>query len=277
MSDAARVLVDGRAETKIDALDRGLAYGDGLFETVQVVGGRALLWPRHLARLTDGCARLALPAPDAAVLAGEVERVSAGLARAVVRITLTRGCGPRGYAPPREMAPTRIVAAFAAPPPQADWYRHGIRVRFCELRLAEQPRLAGLKHLNRLEQVLARAEWDDPAIAEGLLRDAGERVISATAANLFVVSAGVLTTPALTRCGVAGVARAELLSLRPDCQVRDLSMNDVMNADELFLTSSVRGVLPVTALEQRRWPVGAVARALQAHWVGLGFAPEDEA
>lgn len=277
MNGAARVLVDGRAATNIDALDRGLAYGDGLFETVLVVGGQAPLWPRHLARLAEGCARLALPSPDAVALEQEIARAAAGLARAVVRITLTRGCGPRGYAPPRDVAPTRLVAAFAAPPPPADWYRRGIRVRFCELRLAEQPRLAGLKHLNRLEQVLARAEWDDPAIAEGLLRDAGERVISATAANLFVVIDGALATPALTRCGVAGVARAELLSRHPDCQVRDLSMNDVMNADELFLTSSVRGIVPVTALADRRWPVGAVARALQAHWAGLGFAPEDTA
>jgi 4-amino-4-deoxychorismate lyase len=191
---------------------------------------------------------------------------AADLARAAVRITLTRGGGPRGYAPPPAVAATRIVAAFAAPVAAAHGQRHGIRVRLCSTRLAMQPRLAGIKHLNRLEQVLARAEWDDPAIGEGLLLDAEGRLVCATAANLFLVREGRLLTPALDLCGVAGVARAEVLAQRRDGLIRELELDDLMHADEVFLTSSLRGVVPVTQLDGRTWPVGPATRALQAHW-----------
>jgi len=264
------ILVNGVAGGSIAADDRGLSYGDGLFETVLVVDGRAPLWSRHMARLAEGCARLLLPEPDAEQLARETARAGADLARAVVRITLTRGAGPRGYAIPDSAHATRIVAAAPAPKTSADWYHRGIRVRECVLRLSEQPLLAGIKHLNRLEQVLARAEWTDADVVEGILRDFGARVIGATAANLFAVIGGRLVTPALDRCGVAGVARAEVLARR-ECEVRDLTMEELMQADEVFLTNSVRGILPVTALDERRWPIGDVARALQAHWRALGL------
>jgi len=265
------ILVNGALGGSIAADDRGLSYGDGLFETVLLVNDRAPLWSRHMARLAEGCARLLLPAPDVEQLARETAQAGAGLARVVVRITLTRGAGPRGYAMPDPARTTRIVAASPAPMTPPDWYYSGVRVRLCALRLGQQPRLAGIKHLNRLEQVLARAEWNAADIAEGILCDAGARVIGATAANLFAVIGGRLLTPALDRCGVAGVARAEVLAHRPDCAVRDLTMTELMQADEVFLTNSVRGILPVTALDDRRWPIGPVARALQAHWRALGL------
>jgi len=264
------ILVNGVAGS-IAADDRGLLYGDGLFETVLFVGGRAPLWPRHMARLNAGCARLLLSPPDIDLLARETAHASAGHARAVVRITLTRGAGPRGYAIPGMMQPTRVVAASPAPSVAPDWYHSGIRVRLCALRLSEQPVLAGIKHLNRLEQVLACAEWNDARIAEGILCDGAGRVIGATAANLFAVIDGRLVTPALERCGIAGVARAEVLAQRPDCEVQDLTMAELMQADEVFLSNSVRGIVPVTALDDWRWPVGEVTRALQAHWRALGL------
>jgi len=264
------ILVNGAASGAIAADDRGLSYGDGLFETVLFVGGRAPLWPRHMARLAEGCARLLLPAPDSDLLAREAAQVCADSARAVVRITLTRGAGPRGYAMPVPPRTTRIVAASPAPTTPPDWYHLGVRVRICSLRLSEQPRLAGIKHLNRLEQVLARAEWNDAEIAEGILCDVAGRVIGATAANLFAVIGGRLVTAQLDRCGVAGVARAEVLAQR-ECEVRDVTMEELMQADEVFLTNSVRGILPVTALDDRCWLIGDVARALQAHWRVLGL------
>lgn len=266
-----RVLVDGQAHDRLSVLDRGLAYGDGLFETIRFVGAVAPLWARHMQRLGEGCRRLRLPMPDAQALLAEARAASSDMAHAVVRVTLTRGSGARGYAPPALPSPTRIVAAFEPPPRDEAAQSGGIRVRLCELRLAPQPQLAGLKHLNRLEQVLARAEWDDPAIHEGLLCDADGLAVCATAANLFAVRDGTLATPALDRCGVAGVARAEVLAFRPLAEVRPIPLAELRRADELFLSSSVRGILPVRELDGTVFEVGPVTRALQAHWRALGF------
>lgn len=267
----ARVLVNGLAEDHVSALDRGLAYGDGLFETIRAINGMAPLWARHMPRLCDGCGRLGLPPPDAGVLSREFARVVDGIPDAVVKITLTRGRGERGYAPPESIDVTRVVAAFPTPLWPPDWYRDGIRVRCCALRLASQPRLAGVKHLNRLEQVLARGEWSDADVVEGLLFDQADNLVSATAANVFVGIDDVLLTPPVDICGVAGVLRGALLEALPDTRVRAMTKEELMRADEIFLTSSVRGVLPVRALDGRVLHAGGHARAAQAHWRALGF------
>ncbi|MBD8898226.1 aminodeoxychorismate lyase [Rhodanobacter sp. DHG33] len=268
------MLVDGQPQGRVDALDRGLLYGDGLFETIRFVDGMAPLWPRHMQRLAESCERLRLPAPDAGLLWREAQSTVQGLADAVLRITLTRGVGARGYAMPGAPHVTRIVAAFAMPEVATAAYRDGVRLHLCETRLAEQPLLAGIKHLNRLEQVLARAEWNDPAIAEGVVCDLHGHAISATAANLFAVIDGVPVTPRVNRCGVAGVLRAELLAVMPQAQVRDLLLTECLAAGELFLSSSVRGILPVQAVGDRVFTPGPVARAMQVHWRGLGFTRE---
>ncbi|NID06099.1 aminodeoxychorismate lyase [Luteibacter jiangsuensis] len=264
-----RTSVDFLDADRVSVSDRGFTYGDGLFETVRVVHGRAPLWPRHAARLASGCGRLRIPPPDMAAVLGEVLRLSAGLDDAVARITLTRGAGARGYAPPPAPRPTLVVTVSPLTlDPSAG--REGVAVRLCATRLAVQPLLAGMKHLNRLEQVMARGEWDDPAIAEGLMLDADGHLVSATAANLFVVFDGRLATPHVDRCGVAGVARAEVMAVRDVEQVR-LNLGRLMAADEVFLTSAVRGILPVRVFATRSWQPGPVIRALQAHWRDIGL------
>ncbi|MGH8040486.1 MAG: aminodeoxychorismate lyase [Rudaea sp.] len=267
-------LVDGVVTDRIDAQDRGLLYGDGVFETIAFVAGCAPLWPRHMARLRDACARLRLQCLDESVLAGECAQVLGARARGVVRITLTRGSGERGYAPALDARTRRIVAAFAAVPAPADWYARGIRVRFCATRLAQQPALAGIKHLNRLEQVLARAEWNDAGIAEGLMFDFSENLVCATAANLFAVIGERLLTPPVDTCGVAGVARAEVLARRPDCVVAPIRREDLRRADEVFLTSSVRGIVPVASTPEAEYLPGVQTRDLQRAWRTLGLQPE---
>lgn len=180
------------------------------------------------------------------------------LLRVALKLVLTRGIGGRGYAPPRDAEPTIAWTLHHAPTP----VRGGIAVRWCDLRLAQQPALAGFKHLNRLENVLARGEWDDPALAEGLLRDTDGHVIGATAANLFAVRDGTLFTPRLHRCGIAGVTRAWVMT-RETVVEADLATDDIESADELFLTSSLRGILPVARLGGREWTVGPMIRRLQ--------------
>ncbi len=271
---SARVWVNGEPADQVSAQDRGLAYGDGLFESIRVLAGSAPLWLRHMQRLCESCVRLRLPRPDPAQLWDEVQRVTHDMPQSVVRITLTRGVGTRGYAPPVSPQPTRVVAAFAPPPLMSKVYQEGLRLRVCDTRLGDQPLLAGIKHLNRLEQVLARAEWSDPAIGEGLMCDGHGKVISATMANLFAVIDGVLLTPALDRCGVAGVARSEVLASQPRTRVTELTLETLLGASEIFLSSSVRGIVPVKSLGEHAFAPGNTTRQLQQHWRNLGFLME---
>jgi 4-amino-4-deoxychorismate lyase len=276
----ARMLIDGvPARGVVSALDRGLAYGDGLFESIRLVGVVAPLWstPHAAAQrrgLSNACG-CRLPDNERNCGAKPCE-ATRGICRnrwCVSRVT--RGMGERGYVlPAASPQPMRVVAAFAPPQVMDSAYAQGVRMRVCAIRLAEQPLLAGMKHLNRLEQVLARAEWDDPAIAEGVLRDSHGRVISATMANLFAVIDGELRTPALDRCGIAGVARAEVLAACPQTQVGQIGMKVLLEAEEIFLTSSVRGILPVQSLGDRNYAPGTITRKLQQHWQNLGFSME---
>lgn len=268
---AVRMLIDGVAADHVPALDRGLAYGDGLFESIRLVDAVAPLWSRHMRRLVESCERLRIPVPDTLQLWSEVLEVTRDMPHSVVRVTVTRGIGERGYALPAAPQPMRVVAAFAPPQVADSAYVQGVRMRVCDIRLAEQPLLAGMKHLNRLEQVLARAEWSDPAIAEGVLCDSHGKVISATMANLFAVVDGTLLTPALNRCGVAGVARAEVLAAYPQTQVGALTLDALLGASEVFLSSSVRGILPVRSLDKQDYPVGETTHQLQQHWRDLGL------
>jgi 4-amino-4-deoxychorismate lyase len=231
-----------------------------------VRGGRALNWAWHLRRLAADCERLKLACPEESVLRQEVARVAGG--DAIVKVLVTRGAGGRGYAIPENAAATRTVAAF--PPAQYDpaLARDGVRVRRCALVLSEQPRLAGVKTLNRLENVLARSEWNDPAVSEGLLADAAGRVIEGTMSNLFVARAGVVTTPDLARSGVVGAQRERVRELLAgagfQCRVADVTWEDVERSDEVFLTNSLIGAWPVTRMDGRAWPVGQVTRRVQA-------------
>jgi 4-amino-4-deoxychorismate lyase len=258
--------IDGCPATLLSVRDRGLAYGDGLFETIAVSRGAPCLLDRHLARLAEGCARLSVPL-DLMLVRAELLAFSNELGDGVAKLIVTRGDGLRGYAPPQSQMPRRILQGSPKPSYPAANAEQGVRVFACMTRLAEQPRLAGLKHLNRLEQVLARGEWHDAEHAEGLMRDTSGRVVEGVYSNLFLVKNGGLLTPELSRCGVAGVMRAELLaqaeSLGLDCEVRDISYDELLTADEVFLCNSLYGVWPVRALQGHDWPVGPLTRKLQ--------------
>lgn len=244
----------------LDAGDRGLAYGDGLFETMRVANGRLPWWPAHRARLQRGAAALGIALPDSAWLDGELARFAATAgADAVLKLVLTRGTGGRGYAPPTDAEPTLALSLHPAPSSVDE----PLVMRWCALRMAIQPALAGLKHLNRLEQVLARAEWRDPGIHEGLLLDARGRVACATAANVFALVDGRWLTPRVDECGVAGVARAWVLANAPGAAEADLVPADLEAAEAVFLCNAVRGILPVGRLGERRWPPHAGLEALR--------------
>jgi 4-amino-4-deoxychorismate lyase len=233
---------------------------------MHVRAGRPLNWRWHRARLEADCRALRLALPDESLLLREIAAVAP--ADAVVKLTLTRGASTRGYAIPETSQPTRIVAPFPAPAYPAANAQEGVAVRRCELVLSEQPRLAGAKTLNRLENVLARSEWLDPAIAEGLLGDAAGRVIEGTMGNLFIARGGRLATPRLDRCGVVGAQRERVRELAGRagiaCEEGEIRWEELAGADEMFLTNSLIGVWPVARMGERRWAPGPVTRRVQA-------------
>ena len=263
-----RLIWSGRTPcTIVPADDRGLAYGDGLFETVRVTAGKPVLGDWHLARLELGCERLGLPWQDfwPQALHDFCRERGDGIAKLLV----TRGSGGRGYQPPAEPEPLTVLSWHALPTWPARAIEDGVRVRDAALRLGEQPMLAGLKHLNRLEQVLLRAELArHPDCHEAVVRDARGYVIEAVSANLFFVSDGILHTPSLARCGVAGVLREALLDACANLgllvQVGDWTRDSVFEADEVFLASSVIGIWPVRQWDDRTWRPGPITRQCQA-------------
>lgn len=258
--------VDGLPVDDLPLKDRGLAYGDGLFETIAVTAGQPILLERHLQRLGDGGTRLGI-ALDLRLIRAEILAYAGGLDNGVLKLIVTRGDSLRGYAAVVGAQPRRILQGSPPAAYPASHGKDGIRLFPCTTRLAEQPLLAGLKHLNRLEQVLARAEWHDSEHAEGLMLDVSGRVIEGVFSNLFLVCGGVLLTADLRRCGVAGVMRAELLAqaeqLGLEVGVTDISLEQLRQADEIFLCNSVYGVWPVRAFADLSWPVGPLTRKLQ--------------
>lgn len=250
-----RVLVNGQASERIDPRDRGLQYGDGLFETIAVVDGRPRFIDWHFERLADGARRLGFPSPDVGRFRSEIAE-SSEASREVVKLILTRGMGERGYRPPREPRPTRIVATSAWPDWPASSWTAGVKLGWCRTRCGRNKALAGIKHLNRLEQVLARREWDDGALDEGLMLDDGDHVISATQANLFARIDGRWVTPALDECGVAGVMRRAFRHWLEDrgepALERAVAREDLDAASALVLTNALIGAWPVRELDSRQ-------------------------
>jgi 4-amino-4-deoxychorismate lyase len=264
------ILVNGQPGDTLPVQDRGLAYGDGLFETLAVRDGQPLHWDRHMARLAEGCARLDLPAPDTALWLAEAHRVLAGGRFGALKLLLTRGSGPRGYRAPSRPEPTRIVMGFETSGPPAAWSEAGVDVCLCRTRLGRNPTLAGIKHLNRLEQVLGRSEWQDE-FQEGIMLDTEDHVVEGTMSNLFLIRDDTtLVTPLLDQCGVAGVTRARVLdaarALGITCRESRLTVADLFQSRGLFLTNTLIGLWPVRRLDGREIPrhdlVARLRRAL---------------
>jgi 4-amino-4-deoxychorismate lyase len=264
--------VDGQPATALSLLDRGLHYGDGVFETISCRDGRLRFADLHWQRLQRGCERLGIPAPDPAVLQREAVRACTAQA-GIVKVIVTRGAGGRGYAPPAQPAPTRIVLQYPWPADPAEFWTQGVKVGWSEVQLAHQPALAGIKHLNRLEQVLARAALVGTDDVEALMCDADQRVICGTMSNVFIVDGQRLRTPQLDRAGIAGVMREvlrrECAALGLGFEETDLGRTEFITAAEVFLTNARIGVWPVRRLGGVPLGVGAVTRRVQAHLARL--------
>lgn len=254
-------LVNGQAAELLSLNDRAIQFGDGVFRTIRLEQGRLVFWARHYRKLAADCAALGIEAPAERTLLDEARSLIAhsGMRDATIKLIVSRGESQRGYAAPAECRPTRIVQISPLPAYPERLYREGARVRLCETRASWQPMLAGVKHLNRLENVLARREWSDPSILEGLLLDRDGFVLEGVMSNVIVLRDGVLQTPQLDGGGVAGVLRevaldaARQLGWRVDaCR---LSLDDLRAAERVWISNSLMGLMPVAALDAHGWRV----------------------
>ncbi len=250
-----RVWINGQMSTHISVLDRGLTYGHGVFETLRLQRGKIILLDFHKARLQRGLFVLGIDL-SLDLLFSELEQCilsDAHLQEGIVKITITAGEGGRGYRWPSPLQPTRVIAWF---PHDADHWAQletqGMTVLLSDWCLAHQPQLAGIKHLNRLDQVMARRAVDLYHCDEGLLLDEHQHVIEGTSTNLFIYAKGAWITPRLNLCGVQGVMRQHLLTqimplLGHACHEQIITPEDLYQADEIFL-SNILGIFPVVAL-----------------------------
>jgi 4-amino-4-deoxychorismate lyase len=263
-----RRVVAGARPGSVSSLDRGLHYGDGLFETLPVRNGKPVLLEAHLDRLFRGLDSLGIaPQLTRKKVETAAHRAAAGLEKAVLKILVTRGAGARGYAYNPDLKPTLLATWSPWPEIAAEHARAGVNVGVCHVRLAVQPALAGLKHLNRLEQVLARREWQADW-QEGLMLSADGHVVCGTQSNLFFVRDGALVTPALTECGVAGIMRDMVLRCARDAglstKIHRVAERELARTKEAFLTNSLIGLWPVRRLDGRDLTIGPVTRQIQA-------------
>ena len=251
-------LVDGVESSRIEIADRGLQYGDGLFETMSCRDGRVRWLELHLARLQLGCERLGIVMPERATLQRELAALAAGSGRCLLKLIVTRGVAQgRGYRPGGAEQPTRILTRYAWPAaPAAEFHAHCSPVP-----LGGNPALAGIKHLNRLEQVLAQRAAAQAGVDEALQCGPDGDIVSATMSNVFIVRGKLWLTPPIARGGVAGVMRSLVLRTAPGLglTVREarLTRADAAAASAIVLSNVRLGLQAVHCYEGRRLSVPA--------------------
>jgi len=252
--------------------DRAFQYGDGLFETIAIRGGQPRLWGYHMDRLEQGCERLGITMPERRSLRETLDKAviasAEDTAYGTAKIIVSSGISQRGYARVQPSDARTLVGIFSATPIIAQTYRDGVETRLCSTRLALYSATAGLKTLNRLEQVLARCECEQDGTFEGFTLDADDRLICGTMSNVFIVANKSIITPALDRCGVEGVMRRHTIETLQKSNtlvdIRDISLDEFRQSDEVFLTNSQFGILPVRRCGDRLWQSHTVTREIMA-------------
>lgn len=267
-------IVNGATTSSIAVDDRGLAYGDGLFETMRFEVGQIPYLSFHLDRLFRDSSRLALNLSREALTATLTDvlqqATEAKQNTGLLKVIVTRASGKRGYGVQGDESVNIIAQVFPAPDYSNQFAKEGVAVYLCDYRLPINPPVAGIKHLNKLDYVMASLEWNSKPFQEAILCDSGDRVVEASSRNIFIVRDDKLLTPRLNNAGVAGVMREIIIQNSETVIARavteaELSIDDVLSADEVFLTNSVTGIWPVKEIMGKSYNNNySISRALQA-------------
>ncbi|CAM2787642.1 aminodeoxychorismate lyase [Vibrio rarus] len=259
--------INGELQDTILASDRSFNYGDGGFTTMKTCDGQAIHWSLHVQRMQSCLQLLHIPCPNWDNVRLWVETAAHAQGDGGIKLHISRGSGGRGYSPLGADEPQVTISNFAYPSHYTDWQRHGIELGVAQPRLGLNPLLAGHKHNNRLEQVLIKADLERQGYSDGIVLDLNHHVVETSMANLFWVKDGTLYTPSLELCGVSGVMRrlviaaAEASSLT--VQYGHFVMQDILDADEVFMCNSLLGIAPIIKIEYKTFAVGIIARDFQ--------------
>lgn len=247
-------LINGTAQTTLTADDRAVQFGDGCFTTARVVNGAVRFIDDHLDRLEAGCKRLGFDAPGRELLRAECELLARDHVRATLKVIISRGAGGRGYAA-QGLTPTRMLRVSAYPDHYDALRERGVVLALSPVPLARNPWLAGIKHLNRLEQVLIRAQLEQTNADEALVLDTAGWLTECCAANLFWREGNQVFTPQLDHAGVAGTMRQQIMRLLAlshwevsEVQARPEAL---LQADEAIICNALMPVLPVSQAQEK--------------------------
>jgi len=242
------VLINGAKQSKISIFNRNMQFGDGLFETCLVENKKALFWTNHLTRLNRGCEQLEIGKIDESTWLSDIKKALSlcSYDRCVVKLILSRGESLRGYGFKDAIKPVRAVIVSEL---QKVILNHSFSLEYCQSGYDSNPKLAGIKHCNRLEQVLARAGLKSD---EGIMLDENHNVISVTQGNIYAIHGNTLITPKLDKCGVEGTRRAVILDLTKllgiKVKVDTLSVKELGQADEVFISNSIIGIQSISEI-----------------------------
>jgi 4-amino-4-deoxychorismate lyase len=262
----SKVLINGISSGYVSVSDRGLHYGDGVFETIACIGDHPVFIQQHLDRMESGARKLNIHFPDRQLFLDDINCLLRGSnSNSIIKLILTRGRGKRGYRYETTQIPTRIGMLSAWPDYVAHWREQGIATRFCQTQVSTNPQLAGIKSLNRLDSVLASSELGQ-AFNEGFLSDIDGNVIEGTMSNIFTVLNDVLVTPDLTRCGVNGIMRDQIIDIAHNnnikVEMRNISPDELLESREIFISNSVIGACVVKQLEQQFYSIDTMTRTI---------------
>jgi len=258
-------LINGKPSEQVSVHDRGFLYGDGVFETMPAFLGKVMWFDKHYDRLKLGCNALKIAVPKKEVLIADIEQLLGKQQRATIKIIITRGTSARGYKVDPDASPTRVVLCSEWNDSLRMKAETGIRLKLCKTPIGRHPILGSLKHLNRLENVLARQEWQGDEYDEGLMCDEFGNIVDGIMSNIFICKDKKIKTPRIQLSGINGIMRNWVLGLDKSWNIEEINgmtIDDVVEADEVFMSNSLIGLWPVKHFNDKHFEIGPIYKKL---------------